>query len=107
NEAGTIVEVILRRATEADKALTKKINAVFTEREEEAILTVDVDCSKVQERLEEVYRKDQEIRKGNTMPDPDIDRENQQMVVSIIEKCGFPSAEIHGNTSVQAAFLVI
>ena len=57
--------------------------------------------------LEEVYRKDQEIRKDNAIPDPGIDRENQQIVVSIIEKCGFPSSEIHGNTSVQAAFLVI
>lgn len=41
------------------------------------------------------------------MANPDIDRENQQTVVSIIEKCGFPTIKEHGYKSVEAVFLVI
>ncbi|MDQ3394851.1 MAG: hypothetical protein M3512_12170 [Bacteroidota bacterium] len=74
---------------------------------EEPVTIIDIDCSEIQKILEIVYETDQENRQGGSVENPDIDKENQQKVVSIIEKCGFPSVEKHGYKSVETVFLVI
>ncbi|MDO1449773.1 hypothetical protein Q0590_26075 [Rhodocytophaga aerolata] len=106
NADNKIVEVVLRKATNEDKALIKKLKEGF-EIEDEAVTIIDIDCSEVEKILEAVYQVDQDNRKGGVVANTDIDKENQQIVVSTIEKCGFPSVEKHGNRSVEAVFLVI
>jgi hypothetical protein len=68
---------------------------------------VDIDCAKIEKILDTVYQTDQANRQGGSVANAAIDKENQQLVVSAIEKCGFPLVEKHGYTSVEAVFLVI
>lgn len=105
NANNEVVEVVIRRATEEDKVLRKKILEAFEEGE--PITIIDIDCSEIREILEAVHESDQENRKGGGVQDLNIDKGNQQKVVSIIEKCGFPTAEKYGHKSVEAVFLVI
>lgn len=102
-----IVEVVIRKATNQDKVLIKKMKEAFGIEDEQPITLIDIDCSKMEKILETVYQTDQENREGGSVANTDIDKNNQQIVVSTIEKCGFPSVEKHGNKSVQAVFLVI
>lgn len=105
NANNEVVEIVVRKATRQDKEVIQKIKEAFEEGE--PITVIDVDCSNVEETLEAVYKSDQENRQGGSVGDPGIDRESRQTVVSIIEKCGFPTLEEHGHKSVEAVFLVL
>ncbi|PID68027.1 MAG: hypothetical protein CR968_03720 [Flavobacteriia bacterium] len=53
---------------------------------------IEVDCSKKQQILSEVYESDQRIRKANDLIKyAKEDHRNQELVISIIEKCGMPT----------------
>jgi predicted transcriptional regulator len=53
---------------------------------------IEVDCSKKHQILSEVYESDQKIRKSNEMIKyAKEDHRNQELVISIIEKCGMPT----------------
>ena len=104
NKDHKIVEVVIRRSTEADRLLVRKLIDAFEEGD--PITFLDVSCDDVTAILDTVYRDDQENRSAGTVEDMEVDRINQQKVVSIIEKCGFPSVESHGSKTVEAAFLV-
>ncbi len=53
---------------------------------------IDVDCSKKQQILSDVYDSDQRIRKANEfIKYAKEDHRNQELVISIIEKCGMPT----------------
>lgn len=65
-----------------------------------------VNCDHLDSILEEVYRKDQEVRKGNGDMML-VDQQNRKSVVSILEKCGFPQADEVNSTSYNAIFLVL
>lgn len=59
------------------------------------IKMVEVDCSDKRSILDSVYRSDQRIRQAN-LPFAQYakeDHRNQELVISIIEKCGMPSLE--------------
>lgn len=111
NSQNQIVEVVIRKATEGDKALIKKMKEAFEEKhpfeEEQPVTIIDIDCANMVEILETVYQTDQDNRQGGSVANADIDKKNQQIVVSTIEKCGFPTVEKHGYKSVEAIFLVI
>lgn len=66
----------------------------------------EVDCDSIDPILAEVYRKDQEVRKGggDMMT---VDQENRKAVVSILEKCGFPKADEVELQSYNAIFFVL
>ena len=102
---GEVVEIVVRRATEKDKALIKAINEFLTEGV--SVTTIAVDCSQVWEMLEAVYEADQNSRQEGGVPDPAVDERNQQIVVSILEQCCFPTLAEHGSKSVEAVFLVV
>lgn len=107
NADNKIVEVVLRKATHEDKLLIEKLKEGFVIEEDQPVTIIDIDCSKMDKILEKVYQVDQDNRKGGSVANTNIDKENQQIVVSTIEKCGFPSVEKHGNRSVEAVFFVI
>ncbi|WP_196889824.1 DUF6624 domain-containing protein [Aureivirga sp. CE67] len=53
---------------------------------------IEVDCSKKHQILSEVYESDQKIRKTNELfKYAKEDHRNQELVISIIEKCGMPT----------------
>ena len=53
---------------------------------------IEVDCSKKREILSEVYESDLRIRKSNELIKyAKEDHRNQELVISIIEKCGMPT----------------
>mgnify|MGYP006896885212 CR=1 FL=1 len=53
---------------------------------------IEVDCSKKRQILSEVYESDQRIRKSNELIKyGKEDHRNQELVISIIEKCGMPT----------------
>jgi|GEM_PF-1946596 len=66
----------------------------------------EVECDSIDPILAEVYRKDQEVRKGfgDMMT---VDQENRKTVVSILEKCGFPKAGEVELQSYNAIFFVL
>lgn len=105
NSDNEVVEVVIRRATNQDKVLIEKIKQAFEEGE--PISIIDIDCSEIQEILETVYDTDQGNRQGGSGGNAETDKDNQQIVVSTIENCGFPTVDAHGNKSVEAVFLVI
>ena len=55
---------------------------------------IEVDCSKKRQILSEVLESDQRIRKSNEFINyAKEDHRNQELVVSIIEKCGMPTVK--------------
>ncbi|MGQ3677995.1 MAG: hypothetical protein HWD89_07470 [Tenacibaculum sp.] len=53
---------------------------------------IEVDCSNKHQILSEVYESDQRIRKSNELIKyAKEDHRNQELVISIIEKCGMPT----------------
>jgi hypothetical protein len=107
NSENQIVEVVIRKITSGDKALIEKMKEAFEVEEEKPVTLIDIDCAKIVKILETVYQTDQDNRQGGSVANADIDKKNQQIVVSTIEKCGFPSVEKHGYKSVETVFLVI
>lgn len=105
NDNNELIEVVFRKATNQDKALMERMKEAFEEGEPVSI--IEIDCSKTQEILETVYESDQGNRQGGSVGNPETDKENQQIIVSTLENCGFPTIEKHGFKSVEAVFLVI
>lgn len=53
---------------------------------------IEVDCGKKHQILSEVYESDQRIRRSNQLIKyAKEDHRNQELVISIIEKCGMPT----------------
>lgn len=67
---------------------------------------LEVNCDSMISLLDEAYRKDQEVRQqGGDMQL--IDQQNQKVVISLIEECGFPTMEEAGQHGYTAIFLVL
>lgn len=66
----------------------------------------EITCDNIDPILAEVYRKDQEVRRGggDMMT---VDQENRKTVISILEKCGFPKADEVELKSYNAIFFVL
>jgi hypothetical protein len=70
---------------------------------------VEVDCNKKGEILDSVYQSDQRIRMSN-VPFEQFAKENhrnQEMVISIIEKCGMPSLKEVSRNQLDAIWLAL
>jgi hypothetical protein len=70
---------------------------------------VEVDCNKKGEILDSVYRSDQRIRTTNVSFEQlgKEDHRNQELVISIIEKCGMPSLKEVNENQMRAVFLAL
>ncbi|WP_272151057.1 DUF6624 domain-containing protein [Tenacibaculum aiptasiae] len=67
---------------------------------------IEVDCSKKQQILSEVYESDQRIRKANDLIKyGKEDHRNQELVISIIEKCGMPTLKEVSQKQMNAIWL--
>lgn len=74
-----------------------------------AIEVIDVDCTQKAEILDEVYDNDQRIRKKNVSLSEfgKVDHRNQELVISIIEKCGMPSLKEVTQQQMNAVWLAL
>jgi len=69
---------------------------------------IEVDCKKKCEILRKVYESDQRIRKDNNLIKyAKEDHRNQELVVSIIEKCGMPSLDEVTQKEMDAIWLTL
>ena len=69
---------------------------------------IEVDCSKKREILSEVLESDQRIRSSNDFIKlAKEDHRNQELVVSIIEKCGMPTLKEVDQRQMDAVWLVL
>jgi len=69
---------------------------------------IEVDCSKKLQILNEVYESDQRIRKSNELIKyAKEDHRNQELVISIIEKCGMPTLKEANYKQMDAIWLGI
>jgi len=84
-----IVKIINREKTIDDEKLIAKINQKLNEGPE--VKSVEVDCNDKVNLLQEVFDRDQGMRRGDSNIDPKIDHENLEIIVSFLEKCGMPT----------------
>lgn len=70
---------------------------------------VEVDCNKRGEILDSVYQRDQRIRTSNLpfVQFAQEDHRNQELVISIIEKCGMPSLREVSRKQMDAVWLAL
>ncbi len=70
---------------------------------------IEVDCNKKGEILDSVYQSDQRIRMPNVPFEhfAKEDHRNQELAISIIEKCGMPSLEEVSRTQMDAIWLAL
>lgn len=67
---------------------------------------IEVDCSKKRQILSEVLESDQRIRKSNEfIKYAKEDHRNQELVISIIEKCGMPTLKEVDQRQMDAIWL--
>lgn len=67
-----------------------------------------VDCNKKNEILSEVYVSDQKIRRENNLIKyAKEDHRNQELIISIIEKCGMPTLNEVNQEQMDAIWLVL
>ena len=67
---------------------------------------IEVDCSKKSQILSEVLESDQRIRKSNEyIKYAKEDHRNQELVISILDKCGMPTLKEVGQKQMDAIWL--
>ncbi|WP_339880898.1 DUF6624 domain-containing protein [uncultured Algoriphagus sp.] len=101
---GDIKELILRKATTEDKKLQERIQKALED--QPAIQLVDIDCTKKQEILQEVFESDQSMRTNDGSINPEIDRQNLTTVISLLEKCGIPTLNEVDEIQMNAIWVV-
>ena len=106
NAEGEVMELVVRGFRPSDQPLLDSLAKLMQERNNQ-LAPVPVDCATVRDTLQWVYERDQGIRDGKIPFDARIDRLNQEIVASIIDKCGFPQRAVLGDTAMQAIFLVV
>lgn len=112
DQAGTIIEQVLRKMTVEEKEQADKEIREFREKRKQAALEevrtlplVEVDCDNLINILDEVYHADQDTRLNGGIDD-EIDRQNLKIVISIIKKCGMPSTASTNKKSMSAIWYV-
>jgi hypothetical protein len=89
NKAGEIVEVVYRKATEADRILEDKIIAIVEANSKVKIIPID--CANKQSILQTVYERG--VANKNSPKKWTAYHKNLEIVTSLLDKCGMPSSE--------------
>ena len=88
---GDIVEIVARPKTAEDEKLIERIKERL--RQPPKLKKVEIDCSDKVNILQNLFDRDQELRKPGRQIDANVDFENLEIVVSFIEQCGMPTLE--------------
>lgn len=105
NEQGDIALMVLRPATEGDRAF----RAIFEKVAEEGpdVQPVTIHCDDKVELLQRVFDRDQEMRRGEARMDPKVDHENLEMIISFLDTCGMPTLEEVDELQMAAIWAVL
>ncbi len=87
NDAGEIVEAVIRESTEADRDFQKRYQQVANTGPE--LRKVEVNCSDKAAFLQGVFERDQSSRHAGLL-DRKTDHENLELITSFLDKCGVP-----------------
>ena len=105
DEQGQVKEIIVRAASLEDQMLEIQVKDL-AERAWEKVQLIDVDCSIQKKILDQVYEIDQGARSGGNYDMQEADSVCLQAVMSLIDKCGFPSKAEVGEKGIDAIWLV-
>jgi len=105
NTDGDIKELILRKRTEADKALENKLMVLVNALP--AIEIVTIDCDNVSKKLQEAYALDQKMRQPGAKYDRGVDHQNMTIVTSAIENCGVSKIKKLPKEDLEAIFFIV
>jgi hypothetical protein len=89
NDQNEIVKMVNREKTKEDEQLIAKINLKMNEGPE--VKSIEIDCNDKVNLLQEVFDRDQGMRRGDNPIDPKIDHENLEIIINFLEKCGMPT----------------
>ena len=104
DENGDVKELILRKSTPEDMELLEHIKKAFDY--QPPIELIDIDCTKKQEILQEVFDSDQGMRTDGATIDPEVEHQNLTKVISLIEKCGMPTLDEVDDIQMSAIWVV-
>jgi len=105
NDEGIVVEAVIRKVTNKDIELRKKLQAAFNKGPE--VNSVEINCENKKQILNEVYDSDQGMRSNGAAFNPKIDHQNLEIIISIIEKCGLPTLKEVNKKEMSAVWLVL
>lgn len=105
NAEGIVVEAVIRRTTPKDKELIKKLQAAFEEGPD--INFVKINCANKKHILNDVYEKDQSMRRSGGIFNPKIDHQNLEIIISLIDNCGLPTLAEVDEKEMSAIWLVL
>ena len=91
DEKNEITQIVIREKTDDDERLINKINERLNAGRD--VKPVEINCDDRVNILQDVFDRDQEMRRGEKEIDPNIDHENLEIVISFLEKCGMPTLE--------------
>lgn len=106
NSDNRIIECIIRPISQEDIALWKRMVDVIEEKRWGTINLIAPDCNTIKDTLEKVLIRDQEERQKGSINIKD-DKKNLEIVIGIIEKCGFPTLNKVGKDGMRATFLIL
>jgi hypothetical protein len=102
---GEIKELVLRKRTEADKALENKLMVLVNALP--AIEIITIDCDNVSKKLQEAYTLDQKMRQPGVKYDRGVDHQNMTIVASAIENCGVTEIKKLHKQDIEAIFFIV
>jgi len=105
NADGEIKELVLRRATDAEKVLESKLFVLVNALP--SIEFVDIDCKNVSKILQKAYALDQENRQSMAKYNRDTDYQNMIVVASVIENCGESAIKKLNKKDIEAIFFIV
>lgn len=106
NEEGEVMELVVRGFRPSDQPLLDSLSQLMQSRNTQ-FMPVPVNCESARDTLEWIYERDQGMRDGSIPFDARIDRTNQEIIASLLDKCGFPKREMVGDKAMDAIFLVV
>ena len=105
NEGGEVVEIVFRRGGNSAQLFQQKIKEAYNESPE--LRKIKVDCADQANLLNDVYRRDQFMKRGITLFDLQVDHQNFEILASFLDKCGIPSLKEVNKSQMRAIYLVM
>jgi hypothetical protein len=94
DKTGKISAIVIRKKTEKDDVLRRKINrALQSKGDLMEIPEVTINCEEKANILQTAFEQDQNMRRSGSKIDPEIDKQNIITIVNFIEQCGLPTLQ--------------
>lgn len=105
DDSGVVKVVIVRTASEEDKAFMKK--CIQVQKDGPILNHVEIDCDDLGSALEDIYESDQKNRESGAKYDRWVDIRNTEFIVNLLEQCGMPTKNELSSHQIKTIWLVI